>query len=113
MIEIPTNPTLETLKIVLYVALGIITVMALIIAYFFRQRESGESARMSKIEEIVATIEKTVNNLDKIVALIKSRQEDSDPRTEKRLNEHSMHLKRHDRQLARIETNLKIKYKEE
>lgn len=111
MIEIQANPGVETLKLALYFAISIIGVCVLIIGYFIRIRSNGEKERMDKLSEVVETIKTTVSNLDKIVEIIRKRQEDTDPRTERRLNEHARILDTHDRQIATIETKCNIHHK--
>lgn len=108
MIEIATNPTLETLKLVLWIACALIVMLLAIVSYFIRIHFSGEKGRMNKISEVVDTLKETVANLKGIVEIIKKEQEDRETRTERRLNEHSRRIGRHDRQLVRIETKIEI-----
>lgn len=108
MIEIPTNPDPEALKIVLYVAAVIITILLAIVGYFVRSQFSGEKGRIDKLTCVVETLKETVNTVKGIVDVIKKEQEERDPRTERRLNDHARKLSRHDKAIVRIETKLNI-----
>lgn len=112
MIEIPANPNLETLKIVMWVAVGIIVMLLAIVGYFVRVHLSGEKGRIDKLTAVVDTLRETVTTIKGIVDIIKKEQEERDPRTERRLNDHACKLSRHDKAIVRIETKLNIRNKD-
>jgi beta-lactamase regulating signal transducer with metallopeptidase domain len=98
MIElVKANPDIETLKLTLWVAGGIITLLLMVVAYFLKKQIS--------VSEVLTT---AVNNLTTAVKLIEQQQSERDPRTERRLNEHSRELKEHKERIVKIETTLKI-----
>ena len=76
--------------------------LLLVVAYFLR--------RQIEVQETLAI---AVNNLTTTVKLIEQQQSERDPRTEKRLNEHSIKLGKHELQIARLEMKCKINQEED
>lgn len=99
MIELAkSNPDIETLKLTLWIAGSIIALLLVVVAYFLKKQIC--------VSEVLTT---AVNNLTTAVKLIEQKQSERDPRTERRLNEHSRRLDEHDKQIVKIETTLKLK----
>lgn len=100
MIELAkANPDIETLKLTLWIAGGIITLLLAVVAYFLKKQIS--------VSEILTT---AVNNLTTAVKLIEQQQSERDPRTERRLNEHAGRLDEHDRRITRVETTCNLNH---
>ena len=94
------NPDYQSLKLTLWIAGAVISLLLAVVAYFLRKQI-----------EVSETLAIAVNNLTTTVKLIEKEQSERDPRTEKRLNEHSDRLNKHDERLAQIETTCKIHHK--
>jgi len=120
--EIAVNPNLETLKIVLWIAIGVIALLIAIIGYFITEKfstdkeelnknEVSQQQQMDKLSAMIDTVGKTVVNLEKIVEVIKNQQEERDPRTERRLNEHSRQIKELDKRVTKTELICSLKHK--
>ncbi|HCY40427.1 MAG TPA: hypothetical protein DHV48_03600 [Prolixibacteraceae bacterium] len=120
--EIAVNPNLETLKIVLWIAVGIISLLVIIIGYFVAEKfstdkeelsknEISQRQQMEKLSAMIEMVSKTVANLEKIVEVIKNQQEERDPRTERRLNDHSRQIKELDKRITKTETLCSINHK--
>lgn len=120
--EIAVNPNLETLKIVLWIAIGLIVLLIAIIGYFITEKfstdkeelsknEVSQQQQMDKLSAMIDTVGKTVVNLEKIVEVIKNQQEERDPRTERILNEHSRQIKELDTRVTKTELICSLKHK--
>jgi hypothetical protein len=96
------NPDYQSLKLTLWIAGGIISMLLFVVAYFLRKQI-----------EVSETLAVAVNNLTTTVKLIEQQQSERDPRTENRLNEHSAKLGKHELQIARLEMKCKINHTEE
>lgn len=89
------NPDLETLKLTLWVAAGLIMVLLAVVAYFLRKQIS-----------ISETLTAAVNNLTTAVTVLESQNKDRHPVITKRLDDHARRLDCHDKQIAVIETKI-------
>lgn len=96
------NPDYQSLKLTLYIAGSVIVLLLGVVAYFLRKQI-----------EVSETLVIVVNNLTTTVKLIEKEQSERDPRTEKRLNEHSVKLNKHELQIARLEMKCNINNKAE
>jgi cytochrome c-type biogenesis protein CcmH/NrfF len=95
--EIQVQPTLEDLKLTLWVAGVLIVVLVAIIAYFLK-RQIEASTQLTK----------AVNDLTIVVNTLQVQATDNNPRIEKRLNEHSAKLKEMETRVVRLETEHKL-----
>ena len=93
MQPIMANPDIETLKLTLWIAGGIIIMLLGVVAYFLK--------RQITVSEILT---KAVNNLTTAVTVLESQNKDRHPVIERRLNTHAKRLDEHDIRSARIET---------
>jgi hypothetical protein len=113
MIELSkANPDIETLKLTLWVAAGIITILLGIVAWFARNKGERANRQMEKLEVIVNSLSVTVSNLKTVVEVIREQQNERDPRTERRLNEHGKRLDEHETRIVKVETRCKINHDE-
>jgi len=98
MIELAkANPDIETLKLTLWLAGGIITLLLLVVAYFLKKQ--------IRVSEVLTM---AVNNLITAVKLIEQQQSERDPRTERRLNEHSAIMKEQGERIIALESICKM-----
>jgi cell shape-determining protein MreC len=105
MIELAkATPDIETLKLVLWIATSIIGILLLIVGFYIRKSYSGQAEQFEKISEMVDTLSETVNSLKTVVEVIKRQQEERDPRTEIRLNEHSKRLSVLEKEYTKLDT---------
>lgn len=100
MIFMNANPDYETLKLILIIAGGVISVLLLTIGYFIRQQITASTV-----------LAEAVNNLTVNVRILQSQQDDRHPVTERRLNAHAERLDEHESRIVKIETTCDIKYK--
>lgn len=101
MIELAkANPDVETLKLSIWVAVGVIAILLSIVAFFLQ--------KTVKVQEILVT---AVNQLTTAVTVIQKQQEERDPRTERRLNDHAKRLDNHQNRLSILETRCIITHK--
>ncbi len=99
---IKTNPDIETLKLTLWIATGVISMLLVIVAFFLKKQVG-----------VSETLTKAVNDLNNVVTVLQTKEEERHPVTQRMLNEHADRLDKHDIKLAKIETILKIKHNEE
>ena len=107
-----SNPDVETLKMTLWIASGVIGLLLAVIAYLSKLKINSHGEDILELHKVVKTVESTVNNLRTIVEVIKTQIADSGPRTEIRLNDHSKRLDEHERKISRIETACRFNHKE-
>jgi beta-lactamase regulating signal transducer with metallopeptidase domain len=101
MIELTkANPDVETLKLTLWAAGGIIALLLAVVAYFLK--------RQIAVSEILT---RAVNNLTTAVTVLESQQKDRHPVIERRLNAHAKRLDEHDVRIARVETTCSLNHK--
>lgn len=77
IMTIPIQSDIESLKLTLWIAGGVISLLILVVAYFLRRQI-----------EVSETLAIAVNHLTTAVKLIEKEQAERDPRTEKRLGNH-------------------------
>jgi len=99
MVEIATNPGVETLKFAVGITGAIIALLLVIVAYFLRKQITVSESLTS-----------AVNGLTLAVGVIQTQQNERDPRTERRLNSHSRQLQLHNGQIIRLSEKAKLKY---
>lgn len=87
------NPNYETLKLTLWIAGGVITLLLVVVAYF-----------LSKQIDVSETLTKAVNSLTAAVMVLESQQRDRHPVIERRLNAHAGRLDEHDKEIVKIKT---------
>lgn len=95
---------IQGLKIILWIAGFILTIMVGIIGYFLKQQIDASK-----------DLTTAVNDLTKVVAVIQAQVNINNPVNEKRLNDHSGQLDDHEKRIVIIETehkNFHCKYKE-
>lgn len=95
--EIQANPDIEGLKLTLWIAGCAMIVMVTIIGYFLR-RQIDASEKLTD----------SVNNLVNVITAIETQININTPITEKRLNDHSVQIKGHEKRLTKIETEHKL-----
>jgi hypothetical protein len=92
MVELAkANPDIETLKLTLWVAASIITLLLLIVSYFLKRQIT-----------ITEQLTKAVHELTTAVALLNNQS----PRMERRLDIHNKRLDDNDKQIARLEATV-------
>ena len=91
--SIPIQPDIESLKLTLWVAGGVISLLILIVAYFLRKQI-----------EVSETLAIAVNHLTTTVKLIEKEQAERDPRTERRLDDHDDRIGTCEDRLTAMET---------
>lgn len=113
-----TNPDIETLKLTLWVAAGVIMVLFGLVMYFIKNARSSTEKSVEKLNDIVNSVIEVTNDLKIVVEVIKNRQIDEktflkekNQIIEKRLNEHAGRLDCHDKKITRIETTVGISEK--
>ena len=87
------NPDYNSLKLTLWISGSLIALLLAVVAYFLKKQI-----------EVSETLAIAVNNLTTTVKLIEKEQSERDPRTEKRLNDHSERINKVEHRLTRIET---------
>lgn len=97
MIVLAVNPDIETLKLTLWVAGSLITLLLSVVAYFLNKQIGVQEA-----------LTKAVNQLTTAVSVLESQNKDSHPRFERRLNAHAKRLDEHDRRITKAETTCKM-----
>jgi predicted RND superfamily exporter protein len=105
---VQANPDIETLKLTLWVAVGLIMLLIGVIAYLAKLKDSNALAQVEKLSTVVDTVQETVNSLKSVVEVIKTQFTEDRPRTERRLNEHAERIDKHAERLVKIETKLNI-----
>jgi hypothetical protein len=100
--EILTNPDLESLKLVLWCALGVICVLLVISGYLLKYQFKRQIEASDAI--VVA-----VNKLKEVVNILKTQNEMQFPDIYKRLDSHSADIKSLDQRVIKIETCLERK----
>jgi hypothetical protein len=100
--EIQSNPDLESLKLVLWCALGVIAVLLVITGYFIKQQ-------INRQVDASKAITVAVDKLKEVVNTIKSQNEVQMPAINKLLDSHSDAIKNIDQRVIKIETRLEIK----
>jgi beta-lactamase regulating signal transducer with metallopeptidase domain len=102
MVELTkANPDIESLKLTLWIAGSVITLLLTVVAYFLNKQ--------IKVQE---SLTKAVNSLTTAVTVLESQQAERHPVIERRLNDHARRLDAHDRQITRIETTCNINHYE-
>ncbi len=87
------NPDYQSLKFILFIAGSIITLLLVVVAYFLRKQI-----------EVSETLAIAVNNLTTTVKLIEKEQSSTNPKTEKRLDDHEIRIGESEDRLAILET---------
>lgn len=98
------NPEIETLKLTLWIASGVI---AFIITMLVAVISNLISKQIETSEELTVA----VNGLTVAVNVLESQNKDRYPVIEKRLNEHETKISRHAEKITAIETTLSHKIK--
>lgn len=118
--EIPTNP--DVLRFAYYLLASLTALMASIISFLIidkykltkkalTEREQEQRLYMDKIEGMLDRIKETVSNLSIIVEVIKTQQEERDPRMDMRLQNHSNKIKELDIRISKTEEHCRLKNK--
>jgi beta-lactamase regulating signal transducer with metallopeptidase domain len=87
------NPDIESLKLILWLAGSVITLLLLIVSYF-----------LSKQIKVQESLTKAVNSLTTAVTVLESQQAERHPVIECRLNTHGQRLDKLDNRITKIET---------
>ena len=101
MTEIPANPDIETLKLTLWIAAGVIGLLLLVVAFFLKKQIS-----------VSETLTEAVNGLTRSLAVLETHNKIQGPVIERRLNEHAERLDKHAERLAKVETSCAIRHKD-
>lgn len=115
-----------TLKFILGIS-GVLIGFLLTVAGYFIKMKSGydkkereqiaekindlacqQKEAIDKLSSVVETVSITVNNLRTIVEVIKEQQAEANPRTERRLNNHSKEIQDMKTRVAKIETYCRL-----
>lgn len=117
MIEVATNPNPETLKVLLWVFVSLAGLLAVVVGWFILARFTGDDKRsalfqeqLDKMSDLIDSVKTMAGDIQTMVMVIDSQMKESQPRTEKRLNDHARTLKIHDRRITRVEERCKIKH---
>lgn len=113
------NPDPETMKFAFWISVGIIGLLIIIVGVLYNENKKFSSTdlvqvqkaqreQMDKLATVVETTRETVNSLKTLVEIVKQQQDERDPRTERRLNEHSVEIKGIKDKVARLETRCDI-----
>ena len=107
------NPDIETLKLMFWIAVSIIGLLILIIAYFFKNWYAIIKEQMEKLFQITESIKMTIGNLNTIIEVIKIRQKSEEEFLkekhevyDRQLNDHSKRLDNQDNRIVRLETKM-------
>lgn len=100
--ELKVNPDLETLKITLWIAAGVISMLLIVVAFFLRKQIG--------VSEILT---KAVDNLTQAVTVLQTKDAERNPVIQNRLNDHAKRLDSHAERLTTIETKCSIHHKKE
>jgi hypothetical protein len=125
MIELTkANPDIETWKLFTWILLSftgfLIGVIVLLVkTYFTSQRKRIDefeeklttfdqklTVQMKEIESVIASLKDAITDVRLLVELVKHQQSESDPRTERRLNDHGMRIDCLDKKVAILETKV-------
>jgi beta-lactamase regulating signal transducer with metallopeptidase domain len=87
------NPDIESLKLILWLAGSVITLLLLIVSYF-----------LSKQIKVQESLTKAVNSLTTAVTVLESQQAERHPVIQRRLNIHGQRLDKLDNRITKIET---------
>ena len=98
--HVDMNPDIEQLKIILWIAGPMIVLMLGVVGYFIRQQIDASRS-----------IADAVQQLQLIVAELRTHNELLNPVIERRLNHHSENLEDHERRLTVIETEHCLNHK--
>lgn len=99
---IKASPDIETLKVTLWVASGVITILLGIVIGVV----SHLANKQIRVSEMLA---QAVSELTLAVSVLESQNKDRHPVIERRLNDHARRLDQHAEKIVRIETTLNIK----
>ena len=91
--EIQIHPDIESLRMTLWAAGGVISMLITVVAYFLRKQI-----------EVSETLAVAVNHLTTTVKLIEKEQAERDPRTERRLDDHDERIGTCEDRLTAMET---------
>lgn len=97
---VQANPDVETLKLTLWVAAGVISLLLVVVAFFLKKQIG--------VSEILT---KAVDNLTQAVTVLQTKDAERNPVIQNRLNDHARRLDTHAERLAKVETKCAIRHK--
>jgi hypothetical protein len=74
MIDVTTNPTVDLLEVIIWVAVGLIALLIGIVGFLIKRSDDAQTVQLNKIESVVNTVKETADNLKTIVEVVKARQ---------------------------------------
>lgn len=100
--EIPTNP--DVLRFGFSLALSLLSLMVGIVSFLLidkfhitgktiKKREEEQQRYMEKLGRMLDSIKETIINLSVIVEVIRTQQEERDPRMDRKLDRHSQQIR--------------------
>lgn len=94
------NPDIETLKLTLWIASGVISVLLLVVSFFLKKQ-----IRVSEV------LTEAVKNLTTTVAVMQTQNNERNPVIQTRLNDHGRNLDNHETRITKLETRCAINHK--
>jgi flagellar basal body-associated protein FliL len=104
MIEIPTNPDAEALKLIIWLLIAVLIIMLTIVGYLLTFGIGAVKTNLGKLTDSFENMTNAITELKVTVASIKTQFESANPIVTNRLNSHSNILTQHEGRIKFIET---------